>query len=242
MVLASYFRLAALGAGLFFSQAQASTFGFTPCVENCIASSGCDADSARCVCKEARSLLLDSVVSCLFFNCKPDLVDFEDAFLDPVEEGCEDHDRDIPESKLKAAESLASSYISKLPSPTTIQTTTAEAPKTTTKPIPTKPTETSSSSPATTKTQEEDTKPSSSATDGDADQPTTETSAPTDVVPPTSASQTSATPTESPSSDDSDSDQSDVDPFATSDNAVSAVKPLVTLLGLPLAVAVLALR
>ncbi|KAL2168467.1 hypothetical protein VTG60DRAFT_7269 [Thermothelomyces hinnuleus] len=250
MVLASYLRLAVLGTVLLFSQAQAA-FDFTPCVENCISSSGCEPDSARCVCKEARGLLLDSVISCLFFNCKSDLVNFEDAFLDPVEEGCEDRHRDIPESKLEAAESLASSYISKLPSPTTMKTTTADAPRTTTKPSTTEPPEASSSSSTsttTTATSEEDARPSTSATHRDAEQPTSDTSAPTDGVaaltstveaPAAQSSTTSSSESSQPGS--SGSNPFDSNPFATMKSAVSAVKPLVTLLGLPLAISVLAL-
>lgn len=133
MVFTSHIRLALIGVTLalsFIGQVQSTDdFQFSPCVENCISSSGCRPTSARCMCRAARHLLLDSVISCLFFNCKPDLRDFDDLFLEPIEEGCEDRGRDIPRSKLRAAESLASSYIANLPRPTT---TTAAEPTTTT--------------------------------------------------------------------------------------------------------------
>ncbi|KAL2154094.1 hypothetical protein VTH82DRAFT_2770 [Thermothelomyces myriococcoides] len=252
MVLASYLRLTVLGTVLLFSRAWAA-FDFPSCVRNCISSSGCDPDSAGCVCKEARELLLDSVVSCLFFNCKDDLVNFEDAFLDPVEEGCEDYRRDIPESKLEAAESLASSYISKLPSPTTMKTTTVEPPRTTTKPSATEPPAASSTSSTSTTTTtsssaEEDVPSSTSTTHRGAETSTSNTPTTTDEVPtPTSTVETPAaetqtmSPSESSQPGDSGPNYADSNPFATKGSGALVVRPLVTLLGLPLFISILAL-
>ncbi|KAL2157435.1 hypothetical protein VTH06DRAFT_6127 [Thermothelomyces fergusii] len=252
MVLASSLRLAVLGTVLLFSRAQA-TFDFTFCVENCVSSSGCEPDSARCVCEKARELLLDSVISCLFFNCKGDLVNFEDAFLDPVEKGCKDHRRDIPEFKLEAAESLASSYIEKLPSTTTMGTTTAEAPGTTAKPSTTESPAASSSSSSsststtTTATSEHDAQPSTSAAKS-AEESASDTSAPTDkVTGPTSAIEVPVAESSTASSSESSEPQSagsnrhDSNPFAIMKSAVPAIKPLATLLGFSLALSVLAL-
>jgi hypothetical protein len=91
MVFTRHIRLAAVGAALFLSfsgKAQATNaFQFTSCVSNCISSSGCEPDSAKCMCKEARNLLMESVISCLFFNCKTDLRDFQPDFLDPITTG-----------------------------------------------------------------------------------------------------------------------------------------------------------
>ncbi|KAK4040521.1 hypothetical protein C8A01DRAFT_35468 [Parachaetomium inaequale] len=242
MVLASYVRLALLGAALFVSPAQA-TFQFPSCVESCVVSSGCKTNNARCMCTAARELLLDSVISCLFFSCKDDLRNFEDAFLDPIEQGCEDSNRDIPRSKLRAAESLATSYIGKLPSPTTFKSTTVEVthtPKPTTKPSPATTAEAPSSSSTTTTTtttttteEGEPTPSSSSAAERGAEESTS-----------TAATQSAATPSQSPTSDDSGSSGGfAANPFGSpSGSAGSAIQPLLVLLSLPLAVSMLALR
>jgi hypothetical protein len=242
MVLASYIRLALVGAALLFSQAQAR-FDFTPCVHNCVTSSGCESDSARCMCREARELLLDSVISCLFFNCKDDLRDFEVAFLDPIEEGCDDSDRDIPRSKLRAAESLASSYIGKIPSPTTAKSTVTPPPKPTKKPDPTTAEEPSPSTTATT----EDSAPSSTSTvNRQPEESSSTTAAVTPAVVPDPATQSSAAPSESPTPDDSGSGggrPGGGDPFSTPGGSVgSAIQPFFALLGLPVVVALLALE
>jgi hypothetical protein len=238
MVLANYVRLALLGAALLVSQAQA-TFEFPSCVESCVVSSGCKTNNARCMCTAARELLLDSVISCLFFSCKDDLRNFEDAFLDPIEEGCDDSNRDIPRSKLRAAESLATSYIGKLSSPTTFRSTTAEAthtPKPTTKPSPATTAKAPSSSTTTTTTaaeEEEEPTPSTSSTTDRGVQESTSTA----------ATQSSATPSQSSTSNGSGSGGFAANPFGSpSSSAGSAIQPLLALLGLPLAVSMLALR
>ncbi|KAH6636733.1 hypothetical protein F5144DRAFT_192183 [Chaetomium tenue] len=247
MVLASYIRLALVGAALLFSQAQAR-FDFSLCADNCVTSSGCASDSARCMCKEAREILLDSVISCLFFNCKDDLRNFDDAFLDPIEEGCEDSGRDIPRSKLRAAASLATSYIGKLPASTTVKSPPVEVtptPKPTKKPDPT----TAEVPPSSTTTEEEDDSPASTSTvDRQAGEPKPTTTTVTPAAVPNPASQSSATPSESPASDDSDSDSGGGgggggDPFgSTGDSAGSAIQPFLALLGLPVVVALLTLE
>jgi hypothetical protein len=241
MVLASYIRLALVGAALLFSQAQA-TFDFTSCVGSCVASSGCESNSARCMCREARELLLDSVISCLFFNCKDDLRNFDDAFLEPIEEGCEDSDRDIPRSKLRAAESLASSYIGKLPSPTTVKSTPVEVTPT---PKPTKKADPTTAEVPPSSTKAEDSSPSSSATVDRQPAESKSTAAVTPAAAPNSATQSPATPSESTASDDSGSGRSGGggDPFSTTGGSVgSAIQPFLALLGLPVVVALLALE
>jgi hypothetical protein len=249
MVVTRHIGLALAGTALLFTPFAQATFDFPSCVDNCISSSGCQPDSAKCMCKAAQGLLLDSVVSCMFFNCKSDLRNFEDAFLDPIEEGCEDSDRDIPSSKLKAAASLASSYISKLPASTTAKSTSAQptsTPKTTAKPT-SKQEVASSSSTATT---EEEAALSSTSTSTSASERATEqstsptgqtTAAPTTrVTTPTAATQSSATSSQSPASDSGSG--FDTNPFGSSNSAGSAIQPLLSLLGLPLALGLLTLR
>lgn len=241
MVLAKYLRLALLGTALVASQAQA-TFDFNKCVSSCVHSSGCATDDAKCVCKEARSVLMESVISCLYFNCKSDLPNFEDAFLEPIVDGCEDLDREIPSSKIKSVESLGSSYASKLPSATTADETTKDkpkpTPKTTTKLEPTA---------AKTTTAEEESATSTTSTPGSgaeetstpaAGQTITET---TLILAPTSTGQTSAGSSNSDESDDSEGG-ADTNPFGSPGSAGSAVRPFVSLLGLSLAAGMLALR
>ncbi|KAH6854391.1 hypothetical protein B0I37DRAFT_28976 [Chaetomium sp. MPI-CAGE-AT-0009] len=242
MVLVSYIRLALVGAALLFSQAQA-TFDFSSCAANCITSSGCESDSARCMCREARELLLDSVISCLFFNCKDDLRNFEDAFLDPIEEGCEDNHRDIPRSKLRAAESLATSYIGKISSPTSVKSTPLEVtptPKPTKKPEPT-----TAEAPPPSSSTEEDSSPSSTSTvDRQHEKSSSTTAAVTPPVVPNPATQSSVAPSESPAPNDSGSGgrAGGGDPFGTTGSVGSAVQPFLALLGLPVVVALLALK
>ncbi|EAQ90807.1 hypothetical protein CHGG_02742 [Chaetomium globosum CBS 148.51] len=242
MVLASYIRLALVGAALLFSQAQAR-FDFSLCADNCVTSSGCPSDSARCMCKEAREILLDSVISCLFFNCKDDLRNFDDAFLDPIEEGCEDSGRDIPRSKLRAAASLATSYIGKLPASTTVKSTPVEVTPT---PKPTKKTDpTTAEVPLSSTTTENDSPASTSTVDRQAGESKPTTTAVTPAVVPNPGTQSSATPSESPASDNSDSSGGGGggDPFSsTGDSAGSAIQPFLALLGLPVVVALLTLE
>ncbi len=246
MVFVKHLRLALVGAAALLSlatPAQAS-FDFSACAANCVQSSGCSPTNTKCVCSEARSILLDSVVSCLFFNCKADLREFEYAFLSPIESGCEDSHRDIPSSKLKAAESLASSYISKLTPLTTSSSSPAAPtppPKTTSAPATTsKPAQTSHS----TTTSSAKSSSSSSADDESTDESSSSaeetTAAPTRVAAPSPATQLTSTSTRASSNSNSDASN----PFGGSgSSAGSAVRPLLSLLGLPLAIiAMLAAR
>ncbi|KAK3906217.1 hypothetical protein C8A05DRAFT_29928 [Staphylotrichum tortipilum] len=241
MVFVKRIRLALVGMALLLSlasPAQAS-FDFSPCAANCVQSSGCNPSSEKCVCRDARSILLDSVISCLFFNCKTDLREFDSAFLSPVEAGCEDSNRDIPSSKLKAAESLASSYISKLtplttssspPSAPTPPPKTTSAPATTSKPP-------QSSRSSTTTSAADSSSTSLAADDESTDESTSSsaeetTAAPTRVVAPSPATQLSSTSSRAPSSN-SDS----TNPFGASSGAAgSAIPSLLSVLGLPLAI------
>ncbi|KAL2137070.1 hypothetical protein VTI74DRAFT_9676 [Chaetomium olivicolor] len=117
-------RLLLTGASLLSLASPASTtfsstFQFSSCVDICITSSGCETSSTKCMCISVRGLFLESVITCMFFNCKTDLPNFKAAFLDPIEEICDDVHRDIPGRKIKAAESLASSLVEELPASTT---------------------------------------------------------------------------------------------------------------------------
>ncbi|KAK4158210.1 hypothetical protein C8A00DRAFT_39586 [Chaetomidium leptoderma] len=245
--------LALVGAALLLAQAQA-TFQFNDCVGSCITSSGCKTDSARCMCREARELLLDSVISCLFFNCKSDLRTFDDAFLKPIEEGCADSHRRIPKSKLKAAERMAHDYISRLPAPTTAEPAPTPKP---TSPSLEKPTSSFSSSSSSTTTKESTPSHTSSAdraiedSTSAADRTTTTAAATTTTAPtraaaaPTSATTTTqssaTTPSQSSAASNSGSNF-DTNPFGSSSSAGSAgIRPLLSLLGLPLALGIMAL-
>jgi hypothetical protein len=187
------------------------------------------------MCKEARSILMESVVSCLYFNCKSDLGNFEDTFLEPMQDGCEDLDREIPRTKLQAAESLASSYASKLPTVTTAETKKDEAtatPKTTPKPDPT--------TAAKATTEEEESAPSTTPTPGSDDAEETTPPAVDDATP-TETLITAPTSAGGSGSDDSDG-SGNTNPFGSPGSDSAAARPFVSLLGLALAVGVLAIR
>jgi len=112
LVVRSLQQLALFGAVLFLfltglASSMPTVVEFSTCVDACIQSSGCKASDARCMCrKAARDLLLESVISCLFFNCKDDLLNYESSFLNLIEETCDDIDRDIPRSRLQHAEAV----------------------------------------------------------------------------------------------------------------------------------------
>ncbi|KAK4239459.1 hypothetical protein C8A03DRAFT_32492 [Achaetomium macrosporum] len=225
--------------------AEATSFEFPSCVDRCIVSSGCNTNSAKCMCRRANELLLDSVISCMYFNCKADLRNFEDSFLEPIEQGCERSDRDIPSSKIKAAESLASSYISKLTPLTTAKGSAAEtstAPPTL-KPSTITPSSSATSKPASSSRTTEENTPSTTSTADKASETesasTAEetTAAPTLVLAPPSA--TLASTSRSPTSDSGSG--FNTDPFGSSSSAGPLVQPFFSLLGLPLAVGVLVL-
>jgi hypothetical protein len=235
MVLAKYLRLALLGTALVASQAQA-TFDFNFCVSSCVHSSGCSTSDEKCVCKEARSILMDSVISCLYFNCKSDLSDFEDTFLEPIQKGCDD----LPRSKIQAVESLASSYASKLPGATTAAEDDKDeptpTPKTTSKPAAT------TAAKVTTEEEESAPSPTSTLDSDDAE----ETTPAADGTTPTETLITAPTSTGGTSSGGSGSDDSNgsgnTDPFGSPDSDSAAARPFVSLLGLSLAVGMLAIR
>ncbi|KXX81690.1 hypothetical protein MMYC01_201019 [Madurella mycetomatis] len=246
MVFTSHIRLALIGVTLalsFIGQVQSTNdFQFSPCVENCISSSGCRPTSARCMCRAARHLLLDSVISCLFFNCKSDLRDFDDLFLEPIEEGCEDRGRDIPRSKLRAAESLASSYIANIPRLTTTAaaertTTTARAittPKPTTSPTTARATPSSTS--AVEQDDDDDDVELTSTTDRPA--PTTNTASPPPPPLATAQSSSSAGPSPPPETPRF----GDTNPFAVPGSAGSRTWAFSPLLGFTLIAAMIVWR
>jgi len=198
------------------------------------------------MCKEARDMLLDSVIACLFFNCKSDLRNYEDAFLEPIEEGCDDSDRDIPKQKIRAADRLAKSYIEKLPALTSAKPTSTKAmptPKPTTKAD----TTTAQPTPSTTITRTaESSSSSATSADSSAEDSTsaaeqTTTTEPTRVAVPTSSAEPPATT--SATADDDSGGGFDTNPFGSpGGSAGSAVRPAFSLLGVSLAVGLLVLR
>ncbi|KAK4224597.1 hypothetical protein QBC38DRAFT_446300 [Podospora fimiseda] len=117
-------RLASVGLLLLLSsvdRAEATNdFKFTECITNCIAPSSCPPSrkgtlDGKCMCKAARDNFLEDVLRCMNIYCKPDLRDFDDKFLEPMEDGCDELNKAIPKQKLKAAESIGSSLLSSLP-------------------------------------------------------------------------------------------------------------------------------
>lgn len=245
MGLTNYARLALFGTALFLAGPAQADFGFTPCVDDCVASSGCEAYDQKCVCKQANSLLLNSVVSCMFFNCKDDLRNADDTFLSPIESGCGDEGRDIPERKLDAAASLASSYSSKLPSPTSGKPKpTHDAPSTSDKPDPpstsSKPEHSPPVPPKPSTTTSNGASPATSSAAGGGAGDSVQTTLVTSVTP----TQTSDSPSESTTSSNGGSGENhNTDPFGNSssgddDSAGAAIRPFFALLGLPAAVIV----
>ncbi|KAL2263345.1 hypothetical protein VTK26DRAFT_7141 [Humicola hyalothermophila] len=246
MVFAKHLRLALVGASLLMSFAgQTTAATFPGCVDNCISSSGCRTSNERCMCKEARSVLLDSVISCMFFNCKSDLRNVDETFLGPIEEVCEDVRR-IPHSMLEDAEELASSWISKLPA------ITPPTPKPTKEPEPEPEPETTSqaapetteeSTPDRTSSAEDGTRPTSSA--GTVPLPTNVTTPPPPAAQTTHAPNDAVDSDESESGSESDSDagfsrNSNTDPFGGGGGSSAAwrTQASFSLLGMPLALLV----
>ena len=128
-------RLALVGAATLLLGRQAgatTTFGFTECVSNCVASSGCESESAKCVCKAAQSEFLDTVVVCLFYHCKDEFRNVDDIFLKPVKAGCDADKRTIPKDDIEEAKAVASSLMSKMPKTTSTTARATTAAKTTT--------------------------------------------------------------------------------------------------------------
>ncbi|KAL2122573.1 hypothetical protein VTJ04DRAFT_3028 [Mycothermus thermophilus] len=252
MALAKYIQLALLGAAL-ISSAEATKNRFNACVSNCIAETGCVATNAWCVCNGARrSNLLSGVISCLFLKCEADLRNVENSFLDPIEDFCDDKHRDIPKHKLKSAETLASSYISRLNTPTPTPTATPKPQPPTTTNAPQQPTPTSTQKPQVPTQTENKTSTSSSPDRG---QETSSSSSKTgsdrglgestssSAATPTSSSQPDAAITDDnqpdPTPDNSQDEDSgsifDTNPFGTPRSVGSATsQPLVMLLALPL--------
>ncbi|KAK4131969.1 hypothetical protein BT67DRAFT_140564 [Trichocladium antarcticum] len=252
MVFTRHLRLALAGTALLLSFAgraeSASTVLFTDCVDSCVVTSGCR--TTDCMCTEARGFMLDSVIACMFFNCKPDLRNFDDAFLDPIAELCDDNNRKIPSAKLDKAETLASSYISKLPAATTAKTPVVVVATSTPAPLTTAQMPSSSAKQAASSaTMEQDT-PSqtpSAVQNDDAESTSAATEAITAeetlVLAPTSSTESSAAePTESDTSESetSGSRNSNADPFANPPSAAWRTQTSLSLLGLPLVLAMFA--
>lgn len=251
MVFTRHVRLVLAGTALLLSFAgraeSASTVLFTDCVDSCVVTSGCR--TTDCMCTEARGFMLDSVIACMFFNCKPDLRNFDDAFLDPIAELCDDSNRKIPSAKLDKAETLASSYISKLPAATTAKTPVVVVATSTPAPLMTAQMPSSSAKQAASSvTMEQDTPSQTSSAGRNDDAESTSTTEPitaeeTLVLAPTSSTESSAAePTESDTSESetSGSRNSNADPFANPPSAAWRTQTSLSLLGLPLALAMFA--
>ncbi|KAK4197502.1 hypothetical protein QBC40DRAFT_285460 [Triangularia verruculosa] len=131
MVYLQQISFALAGSILFLSlveqvESTKPTFEFPPCVSGCILDSDCLPNNGNCMCKRARGDFLDKVLRCMDANCHTDLRNYEDSFLDSLEDGCDERDQDIPSSKLKTAKALAKSLLSK-PSATTATANTVTA-------------------------------------------------------------------------------------------------------------------
>ncbi|KAK1757586.1 hypothetical protein QBC47DRAFT_160853 [Echria macrotheca] len=94
-----------------------NVFLFPDCVDNCVASSGCETESAKCICKPAKpkASFLDDVVTCLYYHCKDELRAVDLTFLNPVRAGCDFAKSPLPKDDVKNAQKLAASFIAKLP-------------------------------------------------------------------------------------------------------------------------------
>ncbi|KAK4459346.1 hypothetical protein QBC42DRAFT_274631 [Cladorrhinum samala] len=130
MAVSKHIRVALFGLALLFFMGRVEAtdgFKFSGCISNCIKPSSCppskngDLDG-RCMCRAARDDFLELVLGCMNLYCRSDLRDFDDKFLEPMEDGCDDIDHDIPKSKIRAAESVGSSLLS-LSSTVTLKTT-----------------------------------------------------------------------------------------------------------------------
>ncbi|KAK5651754.1 hypothetical protein OQA88_11716 [Cercophora sp. LCS_1] len=208
----------ALGAALALSLVGATVatdpFGFASCVSNCVKSSGCESQSAKCVCKEAKDDFLEDVVVCLYYHCQQDLRDVGDVFFIPVKSGCEAAKTPIPKDNVREAEKEAASYIAKLPKTTAKDTQATKAP-----PVPVKTlTTTSSSSTATQTTASRSSWSSSSANTSEVPAPT-RVVAPPPLPPPPSSTDSPTTTANAPGRVPTDSS-----PFATFNSAGSRVK------------------
>ncbi|KAK0672789.1 hypothetical protein QBC41DRAFT_312732 [Cercophora samala] len=127
MLFVRHVGLALAGSVYFLSLVEhtASTrpaFEFPPCVGGCILDSDCLPSKWNCMCRRAKGDFLEKVLRCMGTNCHADLRDYEESFLDPLEDGCDERNQDIPSSKLKVAKALAKSLLSEPSITTTIVT------------------------------------------------------------------------------------------------------------------------
>ncbi len=141
MVLTRHIPLALASAALLLAFAVGpavstqTNFRFPECVTKCVqGSGGCETSSPRCMCKAAnRNGFLETVMNCMFQFCHSELRDYDDTFLDIMEDDCKDLGIPIRKHDLKLAEEVASSLLSKLPQPTKAAPIPTKAPVTTTK-------------------------------------------------------------------------------------------------------------
>ncbi|KAK3383896.1 hypothetical protein B0T24DRAFT_67453 [Lasiosphaeria ovina] len=236
-------------AELAASTTTTPSFKFPTCVDTCAGHSGCQTDDSKCMCTTARSYFLETVVTCVYYNCMDDFLKVDSEFLNIMTAGCKGIKKPIPDSSLKAAKSVVS-VLSKLPS-----TTTKATPTTTPKPAAATPKTTSThststqskptQSPSTQSTTVQDA-PSSTLASGQDQQTSAAPAATTDASPPSPPSPQPPPVVVTPSSSESPSPAADApnpvltdsSPFALPNSSGSQVGAMLFYgMGLPLLLA-----
>ncbi|KAH8905138.1 hypothetical protein BR93DRAFT_767026 [Coniochaeta sp. PMI_546] len=232
----------------FFTQVKATsstTLSLSTCVTSCVKAESCETSDAKCVCKGAKSYLLDHVAVCMYYKCPDEIRTFDASFTTPLVSVCKAIGKAIPQSKIDEADETAQTFADKLPplstsKAVTTSTTSAKAtPKTT---LTTS--ESKKTSAATTSTSSEAAETESSTTSSVDDEPTSTTT--TDSTPtsttlaiatnsPTRAATQSSTSTQGAAK----SDPTDSSPFALPPNAAGRSTTSWVLASLPLALAVM---
>ncbi|KAK0733358.1 hypothetical protein B0T26DRAFT_669773 [Lasiosphaeria miniovina] len=114
-------------AELAASATMTPSFKFPTCVDTCAGHSGCQTDDSKCMCTTARSYFLETVVTCVYYNCKDDFPKVDGEFLNIMTAGCKGIKKPIPDSSLKAAKSVSKPT----QSPSTQSTAVQDAPSST---------------------------------------------------------------------------------------------------------------
>ncbi|KAK0737710.1 hypothetical protein B0T21DRAFT_365890 [Apiosordaria backusii] len=199
MVFARHLGFALVGSIFLLSLVEQAgstktTFEFPPCVGGCILDSDCLPNNGSCMCRRAKGNFLEKVLKCMDINCQPDLRNYEDSFLDPLEDGCNERHQEILDSKLKAAKDFAKSLLSSpLVTTTKANTVIATSPsKVTPKPS------TVETGPTSSKQEEEITNPTATSSTADQNNRPNGTSASNSLHAPSTPA---AVPSSSPESD-----------------------------------------
>lgn len=257
MVVARHVRpaLFVLAATLaFFAQVEATSatsVSLSSCVASCVKAEGCETSDAKCVCKGAKSNLLDHVAVCMYYSCPDEIRTFDATFMTPLASVCKTIGKAIPQSKIDEADETAQTFADKLPSTSKTQTTSTTSAKAT--PKTTLATSESKKTTAAATTSTEPAETESSSTSSVDDETTTISSTTTDSTPTPATSATSATTTLAIAPDSptraatqsststkgaAKSDPTDSSPFASPPNAAGRSTTSWILASLPLALAV----